>query len=134
MFDHVIQRNERLSKAIGGDTCCENGDVTSITDKSPKSDSPESTEKKTDSKQSDDLTKKSKAEVDKSDTPETEKAGSSKKSSSDSSDKKENKSKQSSPLTSLDDQVKDWNEKLVKENKNLHRLNSCTRKKHLFSH
>merc|ERR1711971_1362628 len=87
VFDHVIQRNERLSKAIGGDTCCENGDVTSITDKSPKSDSPESTEKKTDSKP-DDLTKKSKAEVDKSDTPETEKAGSSKK-SSDSSDKKE---------------------------------------------
>ena len=74
MFDHVIQRNERLSKAIGGDTCCENGDVTSITDKSPKSDSHESTEKKTDSKP-DDLTKKSKAEVDKSDTPETEKAG-----------------------------------------------------------
>merc|ERR1712110_558071 len=71
VFDHVIQRNERLSKAIGGDTCCENGDVTSITDKSPKSDSPESTEKKTDSKP-DDLTKKSKPEVDKSDTPETE--------------------------------------------------------------
>ena len=122
MFDHVIQRNERLSKAIGGDTCCENGDVTSITDKSPKSDSPESTEKKTDSKP-DDLTKKSKAEVDKSDTPETEKAGSSKK-SSDSSDKKENKSKQSSPLTSLDDQVENRNDKLVKEDKNLHGLNS----------
>jgi chromosome segregation ATPase len=131
VFDHVIQRNERLSKAIGGDTCCENGDVTSITDKSPKSDSPESTEKKTDSKP-DDLTKKSKAEVDKSDTPETEKAGSSKKSSSDSSDKKENKSKQSSPLTSLDDQVKDWNEKLVKENKNLHRLNTSLHEKNHF--
>ena len=104
----MIQRNERLSKAIGGDAeiCCPNGDVTSITDKSPKSDSPESTEKKTDSKtSSDDLTKKSKAEVDKSDTPETEKAGSSKKSSSDSSDKKENKSKQSSPLTSLGKQM-----------------------------
>jgi len=134
VFDHVIQRNERLSKAIGGDTCCENGDVTSITGKSPKSDSPESTEKKTDSKP-DDLTKKSKAEVDKSDTPETEKAGSSKKSSSDSSsssDKKENKSKQSSPLNSLDDQVKDWNEKLVKENKNLHRLNTSLHEKNHF--
>merc|ERR1711971_1310035 len=76
--------------------------------------------------------KKSKAEVDKSDTPETEKAGSSKKSSSDSSDKKENKSKQSSPLTSLDDQVKDWNEKLVKENKNLHRLNTSLHEKNHF--
>merc|ERR1712238_359228 len=135
VFDHVIQRNERLSKAIGGDTC--NGDVTSLTGKSPKSpksDSPESTEKKTDSKTSDDLTKKSKAEVDKSDTPETEKAGSSSKksSSSDSSDKKENKSKQSSPLNSLDDQVKDWNEKLVKENKNLHRLNTSLHEKNHF--
>jgi len=132
VFDHVIQRNERLSKAIGGDTCCENGDVTSITGKSPKSDSPESTEKKTDSKTSDDLTKKSKAEVDKSDTPETEKAGSSSKKSSDSSDKKGNKSKQSSPLNSLDDQVKDWNEKLVKENKNLHRLNTSLHEKNHF--
>ena len=29
-----------------------------------------------------------------------------------------------SDLTSLDDQVKEWNEKLVKENKNLHRFNT----------
>lgn len=131
VFDHVIQRNERLSKLIQGKDQTPNGDVTSITEKSPKSD-PESTEKKTDSKSSDDLTKKSKAEVDKSDTPETEKAGSSSKKSSDSSDKKGNKSKQSSPLNSLDDQVKDWNEKLVKENKNLHRLNTSLHEKNRF--
>lgn len=36
------------------------------------------------------------------------------------------------PLASLDDQVKDWNAQLVKENKNLHRLNTSLHEKNHF--
>ena len=116
MFDHVIQRNERLSKAIRGEVSSEtpNGDVTdSSIDKSDESgkNDPDKADKETSGTSTDKSDKEKEANKDSSAT--------------------ESDSK-SSPISSLDDQVKDWNAQLVKENKNLHRLNTSLHERNHF--
>ena len=116
MFDHVIQRNERLSKAIRGEVSSEtpNGDVTDSSidksDESGKNDA-DKVDKETSGTSTDKSDKEKEANKDSSAT--------------------ESDSK-SSPISSLDDQVKDWNAQLVKENKNLHRLNTSLHERNHF--
>jgi len=103
VFDHVIQRNERLSKVIRGEASNEtpNGDVVDKTDAADK------------------------MEEESDDKNDNEKEGS----KDSSAVVNENKL---SPVSSLDDEVKDWNEQLVKENKNLHLLNTSVHERNHF--
>ena len=45
---------------------------------------------------------------------------------------KEEQSDKPNPVASLDQEVKDWNTQLVKENKNLHRLNTSLHERNHF--
>jgi E3 ubiquitin-protein ligase BRE1 len=144
VFDHVIQRNERLSKAFRGDaklTETPNGDVTDTSiDKSDV----ESAESKTDSKSVkdkvlDETSSKKDKGKEKAETEITATGNSSKKSAatgnSESTSASENSisdSNKACPISCLDDQVKDWNSQLVKENKNLHRLNTSLHERNHF--
>jgi len=141
VFDHVIQRNERLSKAFRGDaklTETPNGDVTDTS--IDKSDVESGSESKTDSKSVtdkvlDESTSASKKDKDKekADTESTAKTGSKKSAASESaSDNSISDNNKACPISCLDDQVKDWNSQLVKENKNLHRLNTSLHEKNHF--
>merc|ERR1711878_250820 len=96
VFDHVIQRNERLSKAIRGDAETPNGEL--------------------------ECCKKIKNEDGTSENSEVKDASDKEKETKEES--KEEESDKPNPVASLDEQVKDWNAQLVKENKNLHRLNT----------
>lgn len=99
VFDHMIQRNERLSKAIRGDDDTPNGEVQSPSESSED----KSSEKK--DKTAEDSTANEKEASEKSDPKEK---------------------------PTIDDQVKDWNAQLVKENKSLHRLNTSLHEKNHF--
>ena len=101
MFDHVIQRNERLSRSIRGECC--NGEL----DSSVKNE-------------------------DASNETEANKESSEKEPSAAKEDSKEEESDKPNPVASLDEQVKDWNAQLVKENKNLHRLNTSLHERNHF--
>ena len=102
VFDHVIQRNERLSKAIRGDADISNGEVDS-------------------SLKGEDANSESEA-----------KEASSEKEAAAQEESKEEESDKPNPVASLDEQVKDWNTQLVKENKNLHRLNTSLHERNHF--
>ena len=101
VFDHVIQRNERLSRSIRGECC--NGEL----DSSVKNE-------------------------DGSNETEANKESSEKEPSAAKEDSKEEESDKPNPVASLDEQVKDWNAQLVKENKNLHRLNTSLHERNHF--
>ena len=100
----MIQRNERLSKGIRGDDDTPNGEVESPNAESTEDKNNESKEKST-----------------------TENENSS--STTTGNDKEPREKSEPKEKPSIDEQVKDWNAQLVKENKNLHRLNTSLHEK-----
>merc|ERR1712223_444269 len=111
VFDHMIQRNERLSKGIRGDDDTPNGEV----------ESPNAETNSTD----DSSSKKESTSTKEKPTTNTENENS----SSNDDDKEPREKSEPKEKPSIDEQVKDWNAQLVKENKNLHRLNTSLHEK-----
>ena len=107
VFDHVIQRNERLSKAIRGDSETPNGEL-ECCKKIKNEDGTNENEAKDASEKETSISAQTKEES------------------------KEDESDKPNPVASLDEQVKDWNAQLVKENKNLHRLNTSLHERNHF--
>ena len=103
----MIQRNERLSKGIRGDDDTPNGEV-----ESPKAESA-----------TEDSSKKESNSKEKPSTNTTENENSSSNSTNDKEQTREKSKSEPKEKPSIDKQVQDWNAQLVKENKNLHRLN-----------
>ena len=107
----MIQRNERLSKGIRGDDDTPNGEV----------ESPNAETNSTD----DSSSKKESTSTKEKPTTNTENENS----SSNDNDKEPREKSEPKERPSIDEQVKDWNAQLVKENKNLHRLNTSLHEK-----